>query len=307
MTVRQRKGAASAAKADGNAASSSSSGSVDASKLGTKDAEWRLFSENPEKAWTEKFYLAYSPVWAALFGAWCFSGVHLLVGDLGNILATLVIAAPNILVPLLYCPTNKPWYQTYWFKFSVWVAIFTFEASYFFTEYFFDVLGMKYAFNHLSWNFDSIHVGKGVQVVPVMMYMHGWYFFITYHACSVVFIRMFRTAPVVRDSAIAQAFAVFASSLLFAWGEIKATTMEAIDDLFAYKDMDWALTWGALCYSCYFVPSFPMVYGLDESTDSSKHWSLRRTVESAFAAAMVAFTLLDLVTQFVVTDWQDRV
>lgn len=270
----------------------------------SNDVEWRVFSPNPEKAWTEKWYLIYSPIWAALFVGWCISGYHLKVGDVGNVAVTILIALPNIVVPWIWCPTQAPWYETYWFKFSVWIWLFGFEASYFFTEYFFDVLGMKYAFPHLKWNFDSQHVGTGRQVVPVMMYMHAWYFFITYHAVSVVFIRIIRTAPYVRDSALMQGLAVFFSSLLFAWGEIFATTMEAIDDLFSYKNMEWALTWGALCYACYFIPSFPMVYGLDETVD--KKWSLRRVVESSLAAAMIAFTLLDLVTQFIITDWKDH-
>jgi len=51
-----------------------------------------------------------------MFGGWCVSGVHTQVGDAGNMLATLVIFAPAVVGPLLWCPTDKPIAQQYWFK-----------------------------------------------------------------------------------------------------------------------------------------------------------------------------------------------
>ena len=38
-----------------------------------------------------------------------------------------------------------------------------------------------------------------------------------------------------------------------------------------------------------------------------KRWSLGKTVESALAASMLAFVLLDVVCQFVITGWKDFV
>jgi len=270
----------------------------------TARASVQVWSENPDKAWAERWFLAYSPVWPALFGMWCMSGWHLLVGDLGNLAVTLLIASPNVVVPALFCPSKMPWYQTYWFKFSLWIWIFSFMASYFFTEYFFDVLGMVYKFPHLTWNLDAVLLGAGKQVVPVMMYFHAWYFFITYHTCSVIFIRMIRTAPGFRDwPLLANVFSIAFSACLFAGGEIFGTTLEAIKDQFTYQNMDWALTWGTLCYSCYFIASFPMVFPMDETKTTS--WSLERTIESSLAASMLAFLLLDIVAQFVITDWKN--
>ena len=97
--------------------------------------------------------------------------------------------------------------------------------------------------------------------------------------------------------------------------------------------MDFALGKGAACYACYFLASFPLVYWLDEPFDESNpwgksrsggasaphccclgprsvrdgkscKWSVARTVESALAAGMLGFILLDLVVQFVIKDWQ---
>mmetsp|Transcript_43430 Transcript_43430/g.69501 ORF Transcript_43430/g.69501 Transcript_43430/m.69501 type:complete len:307 (+) Transcript_43430:266-1186(+) len=267
---------------------------------------WRLFSENPDKAWAEKWFLVYSPVWPVIFVCWTVSGYHLDAGDSGNMLVTFLMALPNVVVPFVYCPTrDKPWYQMYWFKFLVWVWMFSFIASYFFTEYFFDVLGMVYNFPHLSWNFDSLLLGSGKQVVPLMMYVHAWYFFVTYHTCAVIFIRAIRTCPVFKNhQGVAWFFSVGFSAWLFAWGEIFGTTLEAIKDQFTYREMEWALTWGALLYSCYFLASFPMVFNLDERKGQS--WSLQRTVESACAAGMVAFLMLDVAAQFIITEWKTK-
>lgn len=121
-----------------------------------------------------------------------------------------------------------------------------------------------------------------------------------------IFIRVIRTAPVVRDSRVAQVLAVVFSSWLFAWGEIYMTTMDTIEEHFTYRDMEWALTWGAVCYACYFVPSFPMVFFLDEDVDVDRKSSLWQTTQSALAAGMLAFLLLDVVAQYVITDWQAK-
>ena len=178
----------------------------------------------------------YSLVWPLLFGSWCVSGLHLQVGDFGNLFVTITIGSPNFLGPLLFSPAvlseknsepsaAVPWHGRYWFKFNLWIAVFTFVASYFWTEYFFDVLRMNYNFPHLTWNLDAVLLGvhldrifanrshrafgtcplesqraavvvagRGRQRVPLMMYFHAHYFFVTYHAASIVVIRRARHA-----------------------------------------------------------------------------------------------------------------
>lgn len=89
---------------------------------------------------------------------------------------------------------------------------------------------------------------------------------------------------------------------------LRVAAMDAIKEQFSYDDMSWALSKGALCYSCYFIASFPLVYWLDEPADSDqlpwsadirrtgrcspigsvhvnvKRWSVAKTVENALAA-----------------------
>lgn len=141
-------------------------------------------STNPEKAWAEWFFLRYSLVWPILFGSWCVSGLHLRVGDAGNLLVTIAIGSPNILGPLFFgppvqsdstsgTPVTMPWHSRYWFKFNLWIAVFTFVASYFWTEYFFDVLRMNYNFPHLTWNLDAMLLGAHLTILlPASTALH---------------------------------------------------------------------------------------------------------------------------------------
>jgi hypothetical protein len=101
---------------------------------------------------------------------------------------------------------------------------------------------------------------------------------------------------------------VAGTAWLCAWGEIYGTTMEAIKEQFEYSNLHWALKWGAMLYSCYFIASLPIVYGLDEEVTygGKGRWSMQRVVQSSLAAGMVGFILLDLAIQFVVTDWQSH-
>jgi len=109
----------------------------------------------------------------------------------------------------------------------------------------------------------------------------------------------------IADATLRTALATIISAFFFAWAEIKFTTMDAIKDQFAYGNMNWALTWGAGIYACYFLASFPVVQWLDETVDD--RWTLRRTIENALAAGMVGFILVDLFCQFIVPNyWVNR-
>ena len=80
------------------------------------------FSDNPSKAWGEKFFLAYTPLWMAGMAALMFSGAGGSWGDLGLNLAMLAIAAPALVVPALVRDERdigRPWTRTYWFKFNL--------------------------------------------------------------------------------------------------------------------------------------------------------------------------------------------
>jgi cycloeucalenol cycloisomerase len=254
----------------------------------------RWFSANPDKAWGEKFFLAYSPVWMTVFGVYQRSRIGDRMGDLGNLMVTLAIFAPLWIVPaLVHDAGGRRWYETYWFKFNLWILVYSAIGTYFLTEYFFDVLGMVYNYPHLHWTLDSALVGSGKQVVPVMMYLHAHYFFVTYHTTAIIVMRRVRTSRLNVHPVIG-ALVVAATAWFWARAEITLTTSPSLADQFRYEDLAWALRWGALVYACYFIVSFPMVSQLDEAPND--RWTVGRTVVNALAAGMLTFILLDVVT-----------
>lgn len=56
---------------------------------------------------------------------------------------------PCVLLPWLLehkADKSRPWSQKYWVKANVWIAIFSFIGNYFWTHYFYTVLGAEYTF-----------------------------------------------------------------------------------------------------------------------------------------------------------------
>jgi cycloeucalenol cycloisomerase len=259
----------------------------------------RWFSANPSKAWGEKFFLAYTPVWIAAMGLLMVTGSGTSWGDLGLNLAMLAILLPLVAIPALVrdeTDLGRPWWRTYWFKLNVWIGIYAAVGSYFGSEYFFDVLGMVYNYPQLSWRLDAVLLGTGAQTVPLIMYPSAHFYFVTYHTIGVIVLRRARTSRLLGHAWLWPAV-VLAAAYGFAWAETFAMTDGAIAEQFTYRDLPRMLRWGSLFYAAYFVVSFPMIYRLDENP--SDDWPLRRVAVEALAAGMLLLFVLDMLTRYV--------
>src|SRR5436190_8330435 len=83
----------------------------------------RWFSPNPSKAWGEKFFLAYTPVWIVAMGVLMKTGAGKRWGDVGLNFAMLAMLAPLVVVPWLIrdeTDLGRPWWRTYWCKLNLW-------------------------------------------------------------------------------------------------------------------------------------------------------------------------------------------
>jgi len=253
----------------------------------------RWFSANPSKAWGEKFFLAYSPIWMTFMGVVMGSGTTKRIGEWGFLAIGVAVALPLLVVPALIrdeTPIGRRWYQTYWFKANLYIAIFNFAANYFGSEYFFDVLGMVYDYPMIELNFDAVLVGSGEQSVPIIMYLLTQAYFLTYHTTAVIVLRRIRTSglPIGR---LLWPILLVSVAYFWAWMETKAMANPWIEGQFYYEDMDRMLRYGSLFYSLYFIASFPIFYQLDEDRDQK--WSLRITCAAALSASMIMMFLLD--------------
>ncbi len=251
------------------------------------------FSTNPSKAWGEKFFLIYSPIWMTGMGVVMASGLTKTIGDVGFMIIALSVALPLVVIPALIrdeTALGRRWYQTYWFKANVYIAVFSFVANYFGSEYFFDILGMVYNYPSVHLNLDAALVGSGEQRVPVVMYLLTQAYFLTYHSSANVVLRRIRTSslPFVR---LLFPLLLVVVAYFWAWMETKSMANPLIADQFYYKDMGRMLAYGSLVYGFYFFASFPIFHFLDEARDS--RWTLRITIAAACTASVGMLLLLD--------------
>lgn len=255
------------------------------------------FSTNPDKAWAEKFFLAYLPYFFALNYAKQLMG-WLNVGTFWHLAQNLALLLPLVIIPAIWRPaaTGRAWWDNYAVKMVLWMFIFSFICTYFGTEYFFDVLGMVYYFPQVTWSFDSALLGSGQQSVPPGMYFNAPAFFVVYHTIAVLLMRRIRTIDVGALKPVLTVVTVVVVAYIMAFLETRLAATDANKPYFWYQDLAWMLKYGSLFYACYFLPSFPMIYRLEETPGD--RWPLSKVVFEALAAGVLVMVLVDFATHF---------
>lgn len=275
----------------------------------------RWFSADPGKAWAERFFLLYSPVWIAAVAWALLSGAVLTWDDPAYIAFGLAVGAPPVLVPALLhrrvpALAATPWYASWWFKFNAWIFLFVFVGTYFLTHYFFDVLGMRYTFP-TGWNGGAALVGRTRAPIPLFMYPLTQAYFVTYHVVMLVALRRVRgllglpppgardmfDGPSPRLRRLAYALALFVLAYAVSFAETWFMAADAIGAYFGYADKPRMLTYGSLFYACYFLVSLPLLSRLDEPAGART--PLGRAVLDSLAAGMLVMIVLDLLAWIV--------
>ena len=254
------------------------------------------FSPNPDKAWVEKFFLLYSPVWMAAMGLQMAVRADLRWSDGALLAYSFAFALGALLIPMLLAPrhTRQPWHDSYWFKANLYLTLFQFFGSYFGTEYFFDVLGMVYSYPTVTTTLDSSLLGSGKQSVPLIMYPWAQVYFLTYHATANVVLRKLRGLG---GGWIVFALSVFVIGYFWAWMETKAMANPLLAETFRYEKLEVMLKYGSAIYATYFLASFPIYYFIDETKE--RRWSLLQVVAGALSASMLTLYMLDAAAHWV--------
>jgi len=269
----------------------------------------RWLSPNPDKAFGEKLFLSFVPVFFAYNAAIQQLG-WLDAGNFWHVVQNLGMWLPYcVLLPAwLRRGSGTAWRDSYWFKVNVYMAVWVFYATYFHTEYFFALLGLRYRFPDVTLTFDSALVGPhevaaaaSFQKVPIGMYFNAIAFFIVYHSLAVVCMRRVRAfaaggSPLARR--LAWAGIVGATALFFAFAETRLYITDEAEANVWYENLEVMLRWGSLFYAMYFVVSFPSFFRLDENPEEPG-WTLSRTVIEASCVAITSLLLLDLWARFV--------
>ncbi|TYG60354.1 hypothetical protein ES288_D07G062100v1 [Gossypium darwinii] len=219
---------------------------------------------NPSKRWGELFFLCYTPFWLTLcLGIVVPFKLYENFTELEYLLIGLVSAIPSFLIPMLVvgkADSSLHWKDRYWVKASVWIVIFSYVGNYFWTHYFFTVLGASYTFP--SWKMND---------VPHTTFLLTHVVFLFYHVTSNMTLRRLRhsIASLPENIQLATEFPYY----------------DFVDRASMYKV-------GSLFYAIYFIVSFPMFLRIDEKPGDL--WDLPRVAVDSLGAAMLVTIILDL-------------
>ncbi|KAK6920543.1 hypothetical protein RJ641_014221 [Dillenia turbinata] len=254
--------------------------------MGSEEASTSLWlAQNKSKRWGELFFLLYTPFWLTLcLGIVVPYKLYENFTELEYLLLGLVSAVPSFLIPMIFvskADSALNWKDRYWVKASLWIIIFSYVGNYFWTHYFFTVLGASYTFP--SWRMNN---------VPHTTFLLTHVCFLFYHVTSNMTLRRLRhfTANLSQEIQwIAEATWILALSYFIAFLETWA-----ISNFPYYSFVDPASMYkvGSLFYAIYFFVSFPMFVRIDEKPGAP--WDLPRVAIDALGAAMLVTIILDL-------------
>ena len=218
----------------------------------------RWFAAGAAKRWGEQFFILYSGFWVTWFGAVVVSGVWEHFRRVEYMVVCTAMAAPCVLLPLWLQPAAEagvPFWSRYWVKANIWIAIISFVGNYFWTHYFYTLLGASYTFD--SWRIND---------VPIPMFLATHAYFCTYHSLTSIMLRRWWTGHTyARMPQWLRSPATCALVCLMAWvtALTEALTIQNFP-YYAIRDRTFFYTVGSIVYGIYFIVSFPMFFRLDE-------------------------------------------
>ena len=257
------------------------------------------FAQSPSKRQGEKFFLLYSLAWIATLMFVVVTKAYESFGPSQYLHFAVAIATPALILPILF-PSKVDELQSigsrYCLKVNVFIAILTVTGNYFYTHYFYTVLGVRYT--------GPLTPGRGVDLngVPLSMYFMTHAYFCFYHILAGIVLRTTRRAcrhvtsdPIIEFLAVGSVVVGFSWAVAF----LETWTISGFP-YYTYPDQMRMYTHGSTFYALFFIISFPMFSRMDEV--SAKPWGLGRVVVEAMATMMLILWVADLWRLFVVSD-----
>ncbi|TVU25758.1 hypothetical protein EJB05_28266, partial [Eragrostis curvula] len=241
------------------------------------------------KRWGEAFFLLYTPFWLTLcLGIVVPFKLYERFTELEYLILGLVSTVPAFLIPLFLvgkADSVRSLKERYWVKHNrenvlVPKQFVSYVGNYFWTHYFFTVLGASYTFP--SWRMNN---------VPHTTFLLTHACFLFYHMASNMTLRRLRHSTANLPQSIRWLFEaawVLALSYFIAYLETLAI---ANFPYYEFIDRDVMYKVGSLFYAIYFIVSFPMFSRIDEKDEK---WNLSRVAVDALGAAMLVTIILDL-------------
>lgn len=254
-------------------------------KVGSNGNWLPVDSLNAAKREFEIFALGYSVLWISVFAVVIIQQQYESFDESSYMVLCTSLASPLLLQPILFpmpSERNCPFFSRYSLKANVWIAVFSFIGNYWYTHYFYSVLGATYTFP--SWRLNN---------VPIPLYFATHFYFVTYHTFSNMLLRKIETCY--RKSFMRSLLfwtAVFTFSYFTAFME---TLTISSFPYYGFKDRFMAYTVGSAFYGVYFLFSFPIFYRLDKDLSPTRPaHTLQSTVMEVFGTSMLVLSSLDL-------------
>jgi cycloeucalenol cycloisomerase len=249
-------------------------------------------AQDPGQARAERFLLAQTPVWVGAVAAVVLSDALATWGDPQLAAFSCALAAIPWLGPLWLRRRGGPDPVPWALRFNVWVAIVVVIGSYFWSHYFFDLMGMVYGFR-AEVHLEAAGLGKPGGDVPLFLYPLTHAYFVTYFVAMVAAAR--RVQRAVGGAWPITWVAVVTLSYAMAFAETLGMAIEPMRPYFHYRDNDRMLLWGSIPYGLVFVGALPLA--LRCARDPRTPWP--EVLASALAAGMLGLVTLDVWAQLV--------
>ena len=235
---------------------------------------------------TEMWFLKYGVVWIVAFGVVVVTEVYAQWSAWALCIFMLSLAMPLYLQPFL-CPRitkeeNVPVTKRFSLLSNLWIGIFGFVGNYWYTHYFYSVLGAHYTMRSYDLN-----------GVPIPMFFATHFYFCFYHVIGSCVIRRIVTGFV--PSLQKNMFIVLAVLCMAYTTAFMETATIAGYKCYEFDDWHHAATVGSLFYAIYFIVSFPMFYLLSNKKSKSIHPTMYESIIESLATSMLVLCLLDFV------------
>ena len=219
----------------------------------------------PGKRWTEIFFLWWSVLWISAMGWIVASGAYESFEEWSYLCVGVAFALPCFVLPPLLPGSQgepgTPLLQRFWVKANLWLAILSFIGNYFWTHYFYSLLGAAYTFK-----------AHRLNDVPIALMLITHAYFATYHTFTTIALRRFwsggwyaragRVARCVSSCALVASLAYF-TAFMETW------TISSFP-YYTIRNRPWMYKVGSVFYGLYFIVSFPMYFRLGEGGDGEE-------------------------------------
>ena len=252
-------------------------------------AQWE--SDNPEKRWTERCFLVLAAGWITMFAVIIGTAMYERFAHVGYLVVCSAMALPYAIVPYFLAPPAVG-ATKYWVKANVWIAVFSYIGNFYWTHYFYTLLGARYTFE--SWRLND---------VPIPMYLATHAYFCFYHSVTNMCLRRLRRSRAYARGGRAARLALdsaLVALLAYVTAFMETKTIEGFP-YWEFEDRASALRVGSCVYGLYFVVSFPMFVRIDEDPrrdvrdgDGHERWTVTACLHDALACGMGVTCLLDV-------------